>query len=168
MISRIFEGAIWRWWDDHLDQFIAQQAKLTKKKEAAIKELVLFSDSASDTYEIFWGRFPTDLYNWLRSLRATVPQEGSRKINRRWVHEDLVALHRVDTELTHAVDFWVRTTLEGYTVEFSAECYKSFSKAEAVFHSGLRGKLLKEIPLWIKALMVDEGLIEFHKTSMEA
>ena len=79
-----------------------------------------------------------------------------------------MALHRLNTELTCAVDFWVKTTLEGYTVEFAAECYQYFSKAEAVFHSGLRGKLLKEIPLWIKALMVDEGLIEFHKTSMEA
>ena len=68
MVSRIFEGAIRRWWDDHLDQFIAQQAELTKKKEAVIKELVLFSDSASDTYEIFWARFPMDLYNWLRRL----------------------------------------------------------------------------------------------------
>ena len=63
MVSRIFEGAIRRWWDDHLDQFIAQQVELTKKNEAAIKELVLFSDSASVTYEIFWGRFPMDLYN---------------------------------------------------------------------------------------------------------
>ena len=97
-----------------------------------------------------------------------MPQEGLWKINRRWAHRDLVALHRMDTELTRAVDFWVRTTLEGYTVEFAAECYQSFSKAEAVFHSGIRGKLLKEIPLWIKALMVDEGLIEFLKMRMEA
>ena len=105
MVSRIFEGEIRRWWDDHLDHFITQQAELTKRKEAAIKEIVLFSDSASDTYEIFWGRFPTDLYNWLRRLRATVPQGGSRKINRRWAHEDLVALHRVDTELTPCSGF---------------------------------------------------------------
>ena len=53
-------------------------------------------------------------------------------------------------------------------MEFSVECYQSFSKAEAIFCSGLRGKLLKEIPLWIKALMVDEGLMEFQKTVMEA
>ena len=84
------------------------------------------------------------------------------------MHRDLVALHWLDTELTHAVDFWVETTLNGYIVEFSAECYKSFSKAEAIFRSRLRGKLLKEIPLWIKALMVDEGLMEFQKSSMEA
>ena len=44
MVSRIFEGAIRRWWDDHLDHFITQQAELIKKKEAVVRELVLFSD----------------------------------------------------------------------------------------------------------------------------
>ena len=130
MVSRIFEGEIRRWWDNHVDHFIAQQAAVTKKGEVAIRELILFLDSAGDTYEIFWGRFPTDLYNWLRRLRATVPREGLRKINRRWAHGDLVALHRLNTELTRAADFWVKTTLEGYTVEFAVECYQSFSKAE--------------------------------------
>ena len=97
-----------------------------------------------------------------------MPRDSSRKINRKWVHRDLVALHRLDNELTRAVDFWVETTLNGYIVEFAAEFYQSFSKAKAIFRSGLRGKLLKEISLWIKALMVDEGLVEFQKSSMEA
>ena len=66
------------------------------------------------------------------------------------------------------MDFCAETTLDGYIVEFSTECYQSFSKAKAIFRSRLRGKLLKEIPLWIKALMVDEGLMEFEKSSMEA
>ena len=83
MVSRIFEGEIRRWWDNHLDQFISQQAELTKQKEAAIKELVLFSDSTSDTYKIFWGKFPNDLYNWLRRLQTKVPRDGSWKINHR-------------------------------------------------------------------------------------
>ena len=65
------------------------------------------------------------------------------------------------------MDFWVETTLDGYIVEFATECYQSFLKVEVVFRSRLRGKLLKEIPLWIKALMVDEGLMEFQKSSME-
>ena len=84
------------------------------------------------------------------------------------MHGDLAALHRLDTELTRAVDLWVETTLDVYIVEFVVECYQSFSKAEPIFQSRLRGKLLKEIPLWIKALMVDEGLMEFQKSSMEA
>ena len=73
----------------------------------------------------------------------------------------------MDNELTRTMDFWVEMNLNRYIVEFVAECYQSFSKAEAIFRSGLRGKLLKEIPLWLKALMVDEGLVEFQKPSME-
>ena len=91
----------------------------------------------------------------------------SQRINRKWAHEDLVTLHRLNTDLTRAVDFWVESTLEGYIVEFAAECYQYFSREEGTFRSGLRGKLLKEIPLWIKALMVDEGLMVFQKARME-
>ena len=68
MVSRIYEGEIRRWWDNHLDQFVSQQAELTNQKERVLKDIVLFSDSASDTYEILWGKFPSDLYNWLRRL----------------------------------------------------------------------------------------------------
>ena len=57
--------------------------------------------------------------------------------------------------------------MEGYIVEFTAECYQFFSKVEDVFRSGLHGGILREIALWIKALMVDEGLMEFQKSEME-
>lgn len=168
MVSRIFRGEIRRWWDNHLDQFIAQHVELTNQRERLLKDLVLFSNSVSDTYEILWGKFHSYLYNWLQRFQTRIPRDISWMINHKWVHGDLVALHRLDTELTRMVDFWVETTLDGYIVEFAIECYQSFLKAEAIFHSGLGGKLLKEIPLWIKALMVDEGLMEFQKSSMEA
>ena len=58
--------------------------------------------------------------------------------------------------------------MDGYIVEFAAECYQYFSRAEDTFRSGLRGKLLNEIPLWIKALMIDKGLMGFQKAEMEA
>ena len=61
----------------------------------------------------------------------------------------------------------MQSTLEGYIVEFAAECYPSFSKEKDVFRLGLCGGLLREIPLWIKALMVDEGPMEFQKSEME-
>ena len=129
MVSRIFEREINFWWDNHLDQFIAQQAELRRQKEKTIKDLVLFSDSASDTYEIFWGKFPEELYNWLRRLQTKTIKEKSRNINRKWPHKDLMMLHRLDTDLTRVVDFWVESTLEGYIVDFAAECYQYFSKA---------------------------------------
>lgn len=49
--------------------------------------------------------------------------------------------------------------MEGYIVEFVAESYQYFSKAEVVFGSGLRGRLMKEVPTWIKMFMIEEGLI---------
>ena len=124
MVSWIFEREIQSWWDNHLDQFIAQQAELRRQKEKMIKNIVLFSDSASDTYKIFWGKFPEELYNWLRRLQTKIVKEKSRKINHKWAHEDLVALHRLNTDLTRVVDFWVEYTLDGYIVEFAAECYQ--------------------------------------------
>lgn len=53
-------------------------------------------------------------------------------------------------------------------IEFTVESYQSFSKADVVFKSGLRGIFLKEVPLWIKILMVEEGLIFFQGLSMAA
>ena len=100
MVSQIFEREIRSWWDNHLDQCIAQKIELIRQKEKIIKDLVLFSDSASDTYEIFWGKFPEELYNWLWRLQTKTVKEKSRKINRKWVHKDLVALHRLNTDLT--------------------------------------------------------------------
>ena len=167
MVSRIYEREIQSWWDNHLDQFISQQPDQWQQREKTIKDQVLFFESASDLYKIFWGKFLEELYNWLRRLQVKTLQGGQRKVCRKWTHVNLVALHQLDTDLTRAVDFWVQSTLEGYIMEFAAQCQQSFSKVEDIFRSGLRGELLKEIPLWIKALMVDEGLIEFHKYEME-
>jgi hypothetical protein len=57
------------------------------------------------------------------------------------------------------VDLWVQTTLEGCIIEFSAENHHSFSKAEEVFYEGSRGRLLREISLWMKILLVEEGML---------
>jgi hypothetical protein len=57
------------------------------------------------------------------------------------------------------VDFWVQTTLEGYIIEFSTESHQYFSKEEVVFKEGARGRLLWEIPLWIKFFLAEEGML---------
>lgn len=65
MVSRIFKREIRSWWDNHLDHFITQQANLRQKRGKIVKDMVLFSKSANDIYEIFWGKFREELYNWL-------------------------------------------------------------------------------------------------------
>jgi hypothetical protein len=49
--------------------------------------------------------------------------------------------------------------IEGYIIEFAAENHQSFSWEEEIFKKGAREKLLREIPLWIKAFLVEEGML---------
>jgi hypothetical protein len=67
-----------------------------------------------------------------------------------------------------AVDFWVHMTLEGYIVEFAAENHQYFSRVEEIFKKGVCDRLLREIPLWIKVFLMEEGMITIPSTEMEA
>lgn len=57
------------------------------------------------------------------------------------------------------MEFWVQTTIEGYIIEFVVENHQSFSKAEAICYEGARGRLLREVSLWMKILLVEEGML---------
>lgn len=94
--------------------------------------------------------------------------KGSTSVHHSWTSSYIVLLQQLDNDLTREVDFWVKTTVEGYIVEFSAESYQSFSKVEAVFGSGVRGRLMREVSLWIKMFKVEEGLLPSPTTEMVA
>jgi hypothetical protein len=85
-----------------------------------------------------------------------------------WDTENLAALQRLDCLVTRAVDFWVSTTLEGYIIKFLAENHQSFSRAEEIFKKDAKGRLLREIPLWIKVFFVEEGMLIMSPTEMAA
>lgn len=61
----------------------------------------------------------------------------------------------------------MQATLECYIIEFFLENHQSFSKAKEMFKYGLWERLLNEISLWIKILMVEERLLLFQETIME-
>jgi hypothetical protein len=46
------------------------------------------------------------------------------------------------------------------------EKYQYLSKEEVVFEKGAQGKLIWEIPLWIKIFLVEEGLFPFTLVDM--
>jgi hypothetical protein len=54
---------------------------------------------------------------------------------------------------------WFECVKEGYIVEFSIECSESFSSVERKFAAGPRRRLLEEIPLWIKMLFMEKGIM---------
>jgi hypothetical protein len=65
----------------------------------------------------------------------------------------------VDNKWARAIDFWFNWVKEGYIVEFTIEYNDSFSEAERKFVEGPRKRLLEEIPLWIKMLFVEKGMM---------
>jgi hypothetical protein len=128
--------------------------------------MVFYSEPASDQYKIFWIRFPEEVFQWLDHLQEAPEYKDRVKRKYNWTVEGLVTLHHLDHLISRAVDFWVQTVLEGYIIEFSAENHQYFSKEEAIFKEGARGRLLWEIPLWIKVLLVEEGMFLVPSANM--
>jgi hypothetical protein len=56
--------------------------------------------------------------------------------------------------------------IEGYIIKFAAENHQSFSRAEEIFKKRKRGILLREIPLWIKDFLMEEGMLIIAPTEM--
>jgi hypothetical protein len=65
------------------------------------------------------------------------------------------------------IDLWVNTTLEGYIIEFAVENHQSFLRVEVISKKYVRGRLLREIPLWIKFVLMEEGMMIMSLTEME-
>jgi hypothetical protein len=72
----------------------------------------------------------------------------------------------MDRLVTQAINFWVNKTLEGYIIEFSTENNQSFSWEEVDFKKYARGRMLREIPMWIKVVMREEGMLAMSSTEM--
>jgi len=81
-----------------------------------------------------------------------------------WDTEKIAALHWLDCEVTGTIDFWVATTLEGYIIEFAAENHQYFSCTKEDFKKYARGRLLKEISLWIKVFLMEEKIMTMSLT----
>jgi hypothetical protein len=73
----------------------------------------------------------------------------------------------VGHQITCEIDFWVENFIERYIVKFIVELCKDFSKDGEEFHRGAHGILLKEIPLWMKMLLVEEGMLPLNPIGMK-
>jgi hypothetical protein len=56
--------------------------------------------------------------------------------------------------------------MEGYIVEFAYENHQYFSCVEEIFKKGAQDRLLREIPLWIKVFLMEEGMITIPSIEM--
>jgi hypothetical protein len=168
MLSLIHRSGIDQWWERSCDAFIWKEAELRRKSLENTREAIFYSERSSDQYEIFWVKFPEEFFHWIKRLQEAPEFQGWTKKICAWDTKKLAALQRLDCPVTRAVDFWVSTTLEGYIIEFAAENHQSFSRAEEIFKKGARGRLLREIPLWIKVFLMEEGMLIMSPTEMAA
>ena len=63
---------------------------------------------------------------------------------------DLIALNRLNKLITRDTNFWVGNTFIGYIIEFIRENNESISKVEKEIKRVERGRLMKDVLLWIK------------------
>jgi hypothetical protein len=72
----------------------------------------------------------------------------------------------VDNKWDRALELWFYCVKEGYIIDFVFECNESFSSAKRKFASNLRRTMLEEIPLWIKMLLMEKGMMHMHPNRM--
>jgi len=92
MVSRVFKREIRHWCNHKVDQFVAKKYTRRNQPIGKVQEGSLYIDSIDGQYEIFWWKFPEDLYNWLRELKRRSQLGGSAKVRHNWTPFDIALL----------------------------------------------------------------------------
>jgi hypothetical protein len=79
MLLRIHISNIDQWWERNFDAFIWKEVELTRKFVKDTREVVFYSERLSDQYEIFWVKFPEELFHWINRIQESLEfQERAR------------------------------------------------------------------------------------------
>jgi hypothetical protein len=63
MLPRIHRYNIYELWERNCNAFIWKEAEITKNYMEDTHEVVLYSERSSDQYEIFWVKFPEEIFH---------------------------------------------------------------------------------------------------------
>ena len=74
-----------------------------------------------------------------------------------WTPKEIHRLERTDNAISHIVDYWMNSLLEGVVTEFAVNTLKAYNEVERYFFKGYRGKYLKSLSLCIKMLLCQKG-----------
>lgn len=73
MVSRVFKREIRNWCNQKIDQLVVERNVHRNQPIVRVHKKILDVDSLDDPYEIFWFKFPEELYNCLRELKQQSP-----------------------------------------------------------------------------------------------
>jgi hypothetical protein len=129
MLPQIYRYEIQKWWEINYDAFIWRETKLQGKSDRNMRDYVFYSERSNNQYEIFWFKFSEELFCWIDRLQEAPKFQECVKKTCNWDTEKIATLRQLDHEITRAINFWVRMTLEGYIIEFADENHQSFSRS---------------------------------------
>ena len=111
ILPQIYRYEIQQWRERHCDSFIWKEVDLWGKSERNTRDYVFYSERLSNQYEIFWVKFPEELFHWIDMLQEAPEFQECIKKTYTWDTEKITTLHQLDHQMTWVVDFWVHTNL---------------------------------------------------------
>jgi hypothetical protein len=72
MIPWIHRYDIQQWWERNCDTFIWNEAEMRGKYVNDTSEFVFYSKRSSDQYDIFWVKFPEELFHSIYRLQEAL------------------------------------------------------------------------------------------------
>jgi hypothetical protein len=119
----------------------------------------------TNLHEVLFVEFPCLLYEWLKR-KTTINTTLGVQEPLVWDQTIINRLKYMDNKWAREIKFWFNQVKEGYIIEFTIEYNDSFSEDERKFVKGPRKRLLEEIPMWIKMLFVEKGLMHMEPDRM--
>jgi hypothetical protein len=68
----------------------------------------------------------------------------------------------VNKKFTQAVDFWLKSTVEGFITEFTVDTVKSYNPTDQEFLHGPQGSYIISLYTSIKIFLYNKGVMEME------
>lgn len=143
------------------DEFAVEEMKNLQINPQAWKDMYIFLDF----HEIYFVEFPMLVFQWLEK-KAKIRSRIIPLYSISWTKDRLNLLNDVNNCWSREVDFRYTSVVEGYTMDFMVEGSNSFSEVERKKIQRPRGKFINYVPLWIKMLLYDKGIMSIENNTM--
>lgn len=142
-------------------EFVTEEMKNLQIILEEWKDMYLFSNF----HEVYLAKFLVLLFEWLeRNTLIRVIRIPKGPII--WTKYRLNQLENVKNHWSRAEYFRYTSIVEGYIMEFVVEGLMSFNKAERMFSRGPCGRYINFVPMWIKMLLCEKGVMSMENDTM--
>jgi hypothetical protein len=147
-------------------EFIFQETELRQKNLRVVKDTIYYFEPANDQYKSSRSGFLEEVFQWLDRLQEAPEFKDRVKRRLHWNAAQLVVLHRLDHPFVVRYIFGSRLRWTDTSSNLLRRTTSHFRKKKQCFTKGPRGRLLRDIPLWMKVLLAEEGMLHVLSEEM--